>query len=158
MPDFAPQVGVRRTDGNTGLYVGVATRLPFFDRGGERVGASIAGENSALAERRDVEERWAAERASASAVLASLERAGAHFDGRWFESLERTVSAGEARYRLGEGTLMELLDSRRARLQALDDYYMWQAEWWAARIEVERLEGRLAPASAICIDPFTEAR
>jgi outer membrane protein len=158
MPDFAPQVGVRRSGGNTGLFVGLATALPFFDRGGERVGASIADENSALAERRDVEERWAAARAGASAVLASLERAGRHFDESWFESLERTVSSAEARYRLGEGTLMELLDSRRARMQALDDYHEWQAEWWAARIEVEHLEGRPVPASAICTDPFTEAR
>jgi len=158
MPDFAPQVGVRRSGGNTGLFVGLATQLPFFDRGGERVGASIADENSAVAARRDVEERWGAAQAGASAVLASLERAGAHFDQEWVQSLAWTVSAAEARFRLGEGTLTELLDSRRARLQALDDYHVWQAEWWAARIEVERLEGRPVPASAICTDPFTEAR
>jgi outer membrane protein TolC len=157
MPDLAPQVGVRRTGGNTGLYVGLATTLPLFDRGGERIGASIADENSALAERRDVEERWAAARAGAHGVLEALTRAGADFDAGWFGSLERTVAAAEARYRLGEGTLIELLDSRRARLQALDDYHTWQAEWWDARLQVERLEGRAAPASVICLDPFVEA-
>jgi outer membrane protein TolC len=156
MPDFAPQLGVRRTGGATGLYVGLATTLPLFDRGGERIGASIADENNALAERRDIEERWTAAREAARGVLTALERAGAYFDDDWFESLERTVVAADARYRLGEGTLFELLDSRRARLQAQDDYHTWQAEWWQARLEIERLEGRPAPASIICLDPLAE--
>ena len=158
MPDLAPQVGVRRTGGATGLYLGLATTLPIFDRGGERIGASIADENSAIAERRDIEERWTAARVGARGALDALARAGAYFDGDWFESLEQTVVATEARYRLGEGTLMELLDSRRARLQALDDYHTWQAEWWQARLEIERLEGRPAPASIICLDPLAEER
>jgi cobalt-zinc-cadmium efflux system outer membrane protein len=158
MPDFAPQVGVRRTQGQTGLYVGLATSLPLFDRGSERIGASIAEENTAMAERRDLEQRWEAARAGARGVLESLERAGAHFDGVWFESVDQTVEAAEARYELGEGTLFELLDGRRARLQALDDYALWMSEWWGARLELERLDGRAAPASVICMNPFLGER
>jgi outer membrane protein TolC len=153
MPDFAPQVGVRRTQGQTGLYVGLATSLPLFDRGSERIGASIAEENTAMAERRDLEQRWEAARAGARGVLESLER-----DGVWFESVDQTVEAAEARYELGEGTLYELLDGRRARLQALDDYALWMSEWWGARLELERLDGRAAPASVICMNPFLGER
>ena len=152
MPDFAPQVGVRRSGGNTGLYVGVATRVPIFDRGSERIGASVAEENRAIAEQRDVEERWAAASVGARNVLESLERAGGYFDEAWEASLERTVTAAEARYRLGEGTLVELLDGRRARLQALDDHAVWMYEWWAARVEVRRLAGQAATPSLICRD------
>ena len=152
MPDFAPQVGVRRTGGNTGLYVGLATSVPIFDRGSERIGAFVAEENRAMTERRDAEERWVASTAGAQRVLESLERAGTHFDDTWEASLERTVEAAEARYRLGEGTLVELLDGRRARLEALDDHAVWMSEWWAARLEVERLAGRAASPSLICLD------
>jgi cobalt-zinc-cadmium efflux system outer membrane protein len=158
MPDFAPQVGVRRSQGNTGLYVGLATALPLFDRGSERIGASIADEHAAMAEQREVEQRWEAARAGARAVLESLERAGIRFDRGWLRSLDQTVDAAEARYRLGEGTLVELLDGRRARLQAMDDYAVWMSEWWGARLEVERLDGRAAPASVICMNPFLGER
>ncbi len=156
LPDFSPQVGVRRTEGNTGLFVGLAAMLPLFDRGGERVDASIAEENVARAEQRDAEAHWAAALVSARSTLGALERAGTRFDEQWFQSLEGTVTAAAARYRLGEGTLVELLDARRARLQALDDYTLWQSEWWAARLEVARLEGRPATASTICTHPYRE--
>lgn len=156
LPDVAPDVGVRRSGGNTGLYLGLSTTLPLFDRGSARIGAAMADEVAATADRRDAEERWAAAHAAALEVLGSLERAGSWFDDEWRESLDRTVVAAEARYRLGEGTLVELLDSRRARLGALDDYYTWLSEWWIARLEVERLEGRLAKPEIICITPILE--
>jgi outer membrane protein TolC len=158
MPDFAPQVGVRRTGGETGLYVGLATALPLFDRGSARIDAALAEERAALAEQRDVEERWSAARAGARGVLDALAEAGRSFDEGWFASLEQAVESSEARYRLGEGTLYELLDSRRARLQALDDYHEWQAEWWRARLELDRLEGRPASATTLCTDPYLEVR
>jgi outer membrane protein TolC len=154
LPDFAPQVGVRRSGGNTGLYVGLATFLPLFDRGSARVGASVAEEAAAEADRRDAEQRWAAALAGAEGTVGALARAGATFDAGWFAALERTVEAADARYRLGEGTLFELLDSRRARLQALEDFHAWQAEWWHAQAEVERLRGRAAPASIVCTHPL----
>lgn len=158
MPDFAPQVGVRRTAGQTGLYVGIATVLPFFDRGSARIGAALAEESAALAERRDVEERWSAALAGARGALDALDEAGRAFDETWFDSLGQAVESAETRYRLGEGTLYELLDSRRARLQALDDYHEWRAEWWRARLEVDRLEGRLPSAATLCTDAYLEAR
>jgi outer membrane protein TolC len=158
MPDFAPQVGVRRSGGQTGLYVGLATLLPFFDRGSARIDAALAEERAALADQRDIEERWSAARAGARGVLDALGEAGRSFDEGWFESLALAVESAEARYRLGEGTLYELLDSRRARLQALDDYHEWQAEWWRARLELDRLEGRPVSAATLCTDPYLEVR
>ncbi|NNF29266.1 MAG: TolC family protein, partial [Gemmatimonadetes bacterium] len=98
----------------------------------------------------------ASARVAAREGMVALESGGAVFDEDWFNALDRAVTAAEARYELGEGTLFELLDSRRARLQALDDYHAWLAEWWAARARLARLEGRAVDADLICLDPFRE--
>lgn len=156
IPDVQPQVGVRRSAGRTGLYLGLATVVPFLDWGGERVQAAREEVLAVQAEERDVSARLAAHRAAASSALDALEDGGAAFDTTWFRALEQTVEASDARYELGEGTLLELLDSRRARRQALDDYHTWQAEWWVARARLARLEGRPVTAGLICLDPFRE--
>jgi len=156
-PDIQPEFGVRRSGGQTGLYLGISTDLPFFDRGSRRLDAVTLDESVMTAQRDDTERRWASARVGAARALEALDRAGAGFDAAWFEDIEETVTASEARYRLGEGTLMELLDSRRARLQALDDYHSWQVEWWAARIDLSRLEGQMPSADLICMDPYRDA-
>lgn len=154
VPDLTPQLGLRRTDERTGLYLGFSTDLPLFDRGSQRLAAARAEEDAARAHENDVEQRWEAALTGTRRALSALERAGSQFGTTWFESLEQTVTAAEARFRVGEGTLFELLDSRRARLQALDDYVAWQAEWWAARANLARLGGRPMDASIICMDPY----
>lgn len=153
IPDLAPQFGLRRSGGMTGFYLGVTATLPIFDLGSRRVSAARAEVDAALAEERGAEAGWQARHAAAARAVAAFERAGASFDSRWFSTLEQTVTATEARFDLGEGTLFELLDSRRARLQALDDYHVWRAEWWMARADIARLEGRPLAASLLCDDP-----
>jgi len=120
------------------------------------VDAARSDEQVARVNREDVERRWAAARAGAEGAFAALDRAGRGFDSGWFSNVEQAVRAAEARFRLGEGTLAELLDSRRARLQALDDYHAWQSEWWLARVEVARLTGTMPSADLICTDPYRE--
>ena len=156
-PDIAPQVGVRRTGGQSGLYLGLSTTLPLLDRGGERIEAARGEEMAALAAEREMTERLASARVASREALEALQAGGSAFDGEWFRALDQAVTAAEARFELGEGTLFELLDSRRARLQALDDYHTWLAEWWAARARLERLEGRTLNANLVCMDPYREA-
>lgn len=156
LPDLDPQVGVRRTGGQSGLYLGLSTTLPLFDRGSRRLAAARADEGAALEELRAAEAEQAAALAAARQRLTLLEEAGRAFDAAWFEQAEQAVTASEARFTLGEGTLLELLDSRRARLQALDDYHAWQSEWWSARVDLARLEGRAPDATLLCTDPFRE--
>lgn len=153
-PDFTPQVGLRRVGGLNALYLGIGTTLPLFDRGSRRIDAARAEYQAASEEAAAVEADLLARVVAARRSLRALESAGRGFNEAWFASLEQTVTAAEARYELGEGGLFELLDSRRARLEALDDYSVWQAEWWYARVALERLEGRELDASLICLDPF----
>ncbi|MEZ4422036.1 MAG: TolC family protein [Gemmatimonadota bacterium] len=156
LPDLEPQVGVRRTGGESGLYLGLSTALPFFDRGTRRLAAARADEDAALAELRAAESMQSAALAATRQRLTLLEDAGRAFDAAWFDQADQAVTAAEARFSVGEGTLLELLDSRRARLQALDDYHAWQSEWWAARVDLARLEGRAPDATLLCTDPFRE--
>ena len=155
-PDFQPHVGLRRGAGYSALYLGFSATIPFFDRGSRGVAAARGEQEAAATDLSDVEARLAAEVVAARRGLEALDRAGGVFSSDWFQALERAVTAAEARYEVGEGTLFELLDNRRARLQALDDYATWQAEWWQARARVARLLGHMPDASLLCTDPFRE--
>jgi outer membrane protein TolC len=155
-PDLEPQIGLRRGGGFSALYLGFSTTLPLFDRGSRGVAAARDETRAAEAELALVESRLAAEIVAARRSLEALERAGAVFTATWFDALEQAVTAADLRYALGEGTLFELLDHRRARLQALDDYALWQAEWWQARAQLIRLAGGSPDASLMCSDPFRE--
>jgi cobalt-zinc-cadmium efflux system outer membrane protein len=156
VPDLLPQVGLRRTGGNSGFYVGLAAPLPLFDYGNRGVDAARAGEAAADRSRADLMRRIAAERSAARRSQEALAEAGRGFSLEWQDNLEAAVVAAEARFELGEGTLYELLDNRRARLAALEDYWQWQAEWWAARARLARLEGGALEAFAPCAFPGTE--
>jgi hypothetical protein len=82
--------------------------------------------------------------------LTAVEDAGMRFTAQWRGSLERTVESAEARYRLGEGTLTELLDSRKARLAALGDFERWRAEQLSWRARVARFSGAPMDPGSLC--------
>lgn len=154
IPDLAPEVGLRRTMGVEALYAGVSLGLPLFDRRGRAVDAAAAEARGAAAEARDLRRAVAAEVDVARRTLAALADAGTHFtDPDWGVDLERTVSAVEARWELGEGTLVELLDGRRARLDALAARERWAAAWVVARARLRRLTG-IDPAPDLFCDPL----
>jgi len=155
-PDLEPQIGLRRGGGYSALYFGFSTTLPLFDRGSRGVAAARNETRAAEAELALVESRLAADVVAARRSLEALERAGAVFTTTWFDALEQAVTAADLRYELGEANLFELLDHRRARLQALDDYAVWQADWWQARTHLIRLTGGSPDAALLCSDPFRE--
>lgn len=156
VPDLLPQVGLRRTGGNSGLYLGLAAPLPLFDYGNRGVDAARASEAAATRSQADVVRRLEAERSATRRSEAALAEAGEGFSAVWRANLEAAVTAAEARFELGEGTLYELLDNRRARLAALEDYWQWQAEWWSVRAQRARLEGGEPDAFAPCAFPGNE--
>lgn len=150
IPDLAPQVGVRRSAGVSALYLGFSIGLPLFDRSGSWIAAAASEEAAMQAELDRVERQAAAERASAQQGLIVLEEAGTRYTDAWAGALDQAVRSAEARYRLGEGTLTELLDGRRARLQALDGYETWRADLFTQRARVARLSGTPIDATALC--------
>jgi cobalt-zinc-cadmium efflux system outer membrane protein len=150
IPDLLPQIGVRRAAGVSALYVGFSLPLPLFDRSGASVDAAIAEEDAQAAELERVERSVAAQREAARQGVLALEAAGTRYTPTWAAALDRSVVATESRYRLGEGTLTELLDGRRARLQALDDYERWRAELFSGRARFALLAGGSIDPSLLC--------
>jgi len=150
IPDLFPQVGLRRAAGFSALYVGFSVGLPLFDRSGAAIAAATSEEAARASELDRVGRSMAAERESARQGLVALEAAGERYTASWASALDQAVLSSEARYRLGEGTLTELLDGRRARLQALDDYERWRAELFTQRARLARLSGTPIDSSLLC--------
>lgn len=138
IPDLEPQIGVRRTAGVDGLYLGIAFDLPLLGGSLQRTAAARLEREAVAAEARAVERSVAADRAAAQRILTALESAGAHFTGDWAAALDRALNAAIASYELGEGTLGELLQARQARTAALRDHAEWLAEVRLARLDSAR--------------------
>lgn len=155
IPDVRPEIGLRRTMGVEALYAGLAVALPFFDRGSRRVQGARAATAAALADADDERRRVEAETAAAHRAFAALDAVRADFAAPgWDADLERVVDAARVRLQLGEGTLAELLDARRARLRALEARERWAADWRTARARLAALQGR-EPTSDLLCDPLT---
>lgn len=150
IPDVIPQVGLRRSGGHSALYMGLEIPVPLFDRNQGTREAARLERRAAEEDARALDTQLQAQRSAALRSLDATEAAGARFTPEWRAALERTVEAAEARYRLGEGTLTELLDSRRARLMALGDFQRWQAERVTWRARAARLSGQPITAESLC--------
>jgi len=155
-PDLQPTAGLRRTAGFSGLFLGLGFELPLLNGYGSQRDSALAEADAALAERDGLVRRVGAEAAAARAGLDVLDRQGDRFDDAWRQDLERVTRAADARFRAGEGTLLELLDARRARLAAVAEYETWRAERRRVRALLARLEGRPVTAAALCDDVSRE--
>lgn len=153
IPDLQPQVGFRRAAGTDALYVGLGFQVPLFDRRGGFVDAASAELAAAEADLRASMEAVEARRTAAARALEALDEAGAGFRTGWVDDLDRVVEATEARYELGEGTLVELLDGRRARFEALSSRERWRAAWQTQRALLLGLSG-VGPTPDLFCDPL----
>ncbi len=154
MPDLIPQIGLRRSAGFSGLLLGFSIDLPVFTSGGAGVRAARAELAAVEAERADLASRIKSEELAARAALLDLESAGERFDAVWQADLDRALHAAQERYDAGEGTLAELLDVRRARLAALDEYETWRASRRLVRIRLARVAGAPIDPSILCDTDF----
>lgn len=150
VPTLVPQAGWRREAGVHALALGIGFELPLLDRRGAEVEAAAARTRAAREEERGAEVIWASARHGQRQVLAALEGAAEAFDAEWRRALELTVSAAEAAFQEGEGTLEGLLQARRARLESLEELRRWQTEVRAARLGLYSLEGRIPDEPALC--------
>lgn len=150
IPDLVPQVGWRRSAGFDALYVGVAMELPVFDRNQGARDAAMREATAARIEQDRLTTLLQSDRAAARQALDALEDAGSRFDQGWADALARAVESAEARYALGEGTLTELLDSRRARLNALSDFEGWRMSMFGWRARLVRRSGVEATDQILC--------
>ncbi|MDX2193443.1 MAG: TolC family protein, partial [Gemmatimonadales bacterium] len=154
VPDLFPQVGLRRTQAFSGLFLGLGLDLPVFNRG-SGLRRYAAGEvEAARLEAAATERLVASAEAGATSAAARLDAAASAFGDDWRRDLDRTVTSAEARFTAGEGTLAELLDARRARLRALDEFELWRLDRRRARAEAARAAGAEPDAQALCDGPI----
>lgn len=158
VPDIAPVAGLRRTAGYSGLLLGLSMELPLLRSGAAAEASARFQAEAAEALRADLERRTAAQRAGTDAALVSLAQAAPAFAATLLDDLDRAVRAQQSRLEQGEGTIAELLDARRARVNTLNEYAEWRAMRAELRARRARLAGRPVDAQVLCEDLDLEIR
>ena len=158
IPDLRPIAGLRRTAGFSGLLLGISLELPVMPGLAAGAEAARADAEAALAAREVLARSLHAQAQASGGAIDDLELAGAAFDSTVAGTLDRAVRAAFARYAAGEGTLVELLDARRARLTYLTEFEEWRAALRAARIRRARFSGFPLVPDLLCVPSTLEPR
>lgn len=141
LPDIALEAGTKRTAGYDTRIIAVGVPLPLLDRnagGRERASGAL---QLAAAELR------AGELAVRAEVTAAVQALRALLDERLpgadslAEHAAEVAQVADAAYAAGGGSLLELLDARRTRAEALTAALRWAAEVRLARLELNRASG-----------------
>lgn len=111
------QVGASYTPQPYGMtpYAGIAIDLPLFDRNQGGMARAEAEKQAVLAERDLVLARTRVELERATDLLTRRREARARFEREVLAKLPDLKRMAESAYRLGKGTLLELLDASRSR-------------------------------------------
>lgn len=143
VPSF--QVGTVFTDqpyGNTS-FAGVSVDIPIFDRGQGAIARAAATKQASLLQYQYLSMRTRAALERALDQLDRRRKTRADFEHSVVEKLTDLKNMGEASYRLGKGSLLELLDASRARTDTrLTQIELLQSEI-EAELEVLRASGLL---------------
>lgn len=156
VPDLRPIAGLRRTAGFSGLLLGLSLELPIMPGLAAGSDAARADLASAAASRDALARNIAAQQHANRRAATDLDQAGAVFDSTAASALERAVRAAFARYGSGEGTLVELLDARRARLAFLTEFEEWRTALRLARIRSARTSGLPLDGTLLCTPGYPE--
>ncbi|MGH8558794.1 MAG: TolC family protein [Methylococcales bacterium] len=117
VPSF--QVGSVFTDkpyGNTS-FAGVSVELPIFDRGQGGMARAASEKQTAILERDLATARIRSALERAIDLLSRKRETRSNFERNVVEKLTDLKNMGEASYRLGKGSLLELLDASRSRTE-----------------------------------------
>ncbi len=147
VPSF--QLGSAFTDkpyGNTS-FAGVSVDLPLFDRGQGGMARAAADKQAALLQRELATRQTRAALDRALELLVRRRETLLKFEREVVAKLGDLQAMAEASYRLGQGTLLELLDASRSRTETrLTHVELIQAEV-EAELDVLRASGLLVSAA-----------
>ncbi|QJD30320.1 TolC family protein [Methylococcus geothermalis] len=99
------------------FFGGFSVEIPLFDRNQGGMARASAEKQSAILEREFVTSRVHVALDRATGLLARRRETRARFEREVIAKLPALKEMGEAAYRLGKGTLLELLDSTRSRTE-----------------------------------------
>lgn len=145
-PTPSIQVGSVFTDapyGNT-TFAGVAVDVPIFDRGQGAIARANADKHAAILQYNLAVARTHGELERAVELLTRRRATRANFEQSVIAKLPDLKNMGEASYRLGKGSLLELLDASRSRTETrLTQLDLMQSEI-EAELDVLRASGLLS--------------
>ncbi len=143
IPSF--QVGTTYTGRPYGMaaFVGLSVDLPIFDRGQGGMARAAAEKQTILARRELLALKTRAELDRALELLTRRRESRTKFERDVLAKLPDLRQMAESAYRLGRGTLLELLDASRSRTEAqLTSVELIQAEM-EAELDVLKASGLL---------------
>ena len=139
------QIGSAFTDnpyGNT-TFGGISVEVPIFDRNQGGMARAKAEKRTAVLERELVVSRTRVAIERAAGLLARRQETRVKFEKEVLGKLPDLKLMGESAYRLGKGTLLELLDAYRSRTEMrLTELDLTQAET-EAELDALRASGLL---------------
>ncbi|MEC4749556.1 TolC family protein [Methylomicrobium sp. Wu6] len=144
-PTPSVQVGTVFTDapyGNTS-FAGVAVDLPIFDRGQGTIARANAEKHAAILQYNLAVARTHGELERAVELLIRRRETRSNFERNVIAKLPDLKNMGEASYRLGKGSLLELLDASRSRTETLLTKFDLMQSEIEAELDVLRTSGLL---------------
>jgi outer membrane protein, heavy metal efflux system len=144
-PVPALQVGRTWTTGPFGAanFLGVASEIPILDSRRAGVDRAVAEHGAARERERVVAATLRAELEKQRQALALRREALARFERDVFERQASFLEMAESAYRLGRGSLFELLDARRTQLEASIARVELLTSLVEAELELRALAGEL---------------
>ena len=139
--DVALEAGTKWTAGYSTRTLAIAMPLPLLDRNAGGRERATGGLLLANAELRSGEQAVRAEVATAVEALRALLDAHTPAADSLAVRADEVARVADAAYAAGGGTLLELLDARRARAEALTAALRRAAELRLARLELNRASG-----------------
>lgn len=141
LADVVAVAGTKQTSGFATRVLGLSVPLPLLNRNGAGMASAAGARDLVRAELRGAESAVVAE------VTAAVEGYRALLDAQpaGAESLAARATEvariADAAYAAGGGSLLELLDARRARAETLAAVLRWVADLRLARVELQRAVG-----------------
>jgi len=144
-PVPAVQLGRTWTTGPFGAanFVGLTSEIPILDTRRAGVDRAVAEHGAARERERGVAATAQAELAKQREALELRREALARFERDVFERQSAFLEMAESAYRLGKGTLFELLDARRTQLEASVARVELLTALLEAELELRALAGEL---------------
>jgi cobalt-zinc-cadmium efflux system outer membrane protein len=141
LSDVAVEVGAKQTAGYSTRVVAVAVPLPLLNRNTSARERAAAELDLVKADRRAMEQAVRASVISALGSCAALLAAQPAGVDSLVVRAEDVARIADAAYAAGGGSLLELLDARRAHVDALSAALRWTAELRLARLDLFRAMG-----------------
>jgi outer membrane protein TolC len=134
--------GVKRTQGLDAAIISAFVPMPVFNRNAANAQRASGELLLAQAEARDAETRATAEARAAVIAVAALHASAPDGAVGLARAGDDVASITAAAYREGAASLLELLESQRARADARATALRWRHDVALARLELDRAAGR----------------